>query len=96
MASTSLKTVGNTSIATSVAKAENKEESQPQMSGYDQLPNEMHGMRIRDEKPTICDEKVDLVMWAIPLLHICMDILLLYDEKAKFVVLIPILLNFPL
>ncbi|KAK6285597.1 hypothetical protein POUND7_011776 [Theobroma cacao] len=49
MASTSLETVASTSNVTSVARMEK--------SGVDQLPNEMHEMRIRDEKTANHDEK---------------------------------------
>lgn len=62
MASTSLgEDVGSTSTVTLEAKAENKEESKPEISAQDQLPNELHGMRIRDDNSTKLDEKVDFV-----------------------------------
>ncbi|XVF79990.1 hypothetical protein PTKIN_Ptkin15bG0034500 [Pterospermum kingtungense] len=49
MASTSLETVASTSNATSVARTQN--------TGVDQLPNEMHEMKIRDEKTADHDNK---------------------------------------
>ncbi|XWS32230.1 hypothetical protein CRYUN_Cryun23aG0142500 [Craigia yunnanensis] len=51
MASTSLETVAGTSIVTSVNRTEK--------SGLDQLPNEMHEMRIRDEKTDHDDKDVE-------------------------------------
>ncbi|KAL4383526.1 hypothetical protein GQ457_15G026280 [Hibiscus cannabinus] len=49
MASTSRETVASTSSVTSVARQEK--------SGVDQLPDEMHEMRIRDEKSASHDDK---------------------------------------
>ncbi|XP_011023408.1 PREDICTED: shaggy-related protein kinase NtK-1-like isoform X1 [Populus euphratica] len=49
MASTSQENAASTSNITSVARTEK--------SGYDQLPKEMHQMKIRDEKTTFHDEK---------------------------------------
>ena len=49
MASTSQENAASTSNITSVTRTEK--------SGYDQLPKEMHQMKIRDEKTTNCDEK---------------------------------------
>ncbi|KAJ6940316.1 hypothetical protein NC651_006459 [Populus alba x Populus x berolinensis] len=49
MASTSHENAASTSNITSVTRTEK--------SGYDQLPKEMHQMKIRDEKTTIHDEK---------------------------------------
>jgi glycogen synthase kinase 3 beta len=50
MASTSQENAVSTSNITSVTRTEK--------SGYDQLPKEMHQMKIRDEKTTSHDEKV--------------------------------------
>lgn len=50
MASTSLETAASTSDISSMPIKEK--------SGYDQLPKEMHEMRIRDEKANNHDEKV--------------------------------------
>nr|TKR75315.1 shaggy-related protein kinase theta-like isoform X2 [Populus alba] len=49
MASTSQENAASTSNITLVTRTEK--------SGYDQLPKEMHQMKIRDEKTTIHDEK---------------------------------------
>lgn len=50
MASTSLETAASTSDISSTARREK--------SSHDQLPKEMHEMRIRDEKANNRDEKV--------------------------------------
>lgn len=50
MASTSLETAASTSDISSMPRKEK--------SGFDQLPKEMHEMRIRDEKANNHDEKV--------------------------------------
>lgn len=50
MASTSQETTASTSNVSSIARTE--------QSGYDQLPKEMHDMKIRDEKVDPHDDKV--------------------------------------
>ena len=50
MASTSQETAASTSNVSSIARTE--------QSGYDQLPKEMHDMKIRDEKVDAHDDKV--------------------------------------
>lgn len=62
MASTSSETVASTSNVSSMAIAETKGESKVDKSGYDQLPKEMHEMRIRDEKANSHDEKVNIFL----------------------------------
>lgn len=57
--SRSSETVASTSAVTSMAIAETKGESKADKSGYDQLPKEMHEMKIRDEKINNNDEKVN-------------------------------------
>lgn len=49
-----METAASTSGASSLAKTEAKEEK----STIDQLPKEMHQMKIRDEKANINDDKV--------------------------------------
>lgn len=51
---------GATSTLSSMANPESKAEDIGEKSGYDQLPKEMHEMRIRDEKGNSHDEKVNL------------------------------------
>lgn len=58
--STSLENVACTSIASSMVKQEAKAEDVAERSGYDQLPKEMHEMKIRDERSNSHDEKVIL------------------------------------
>lgn len=58
MDSTSMETAASTSSASSVAKTEAKEEK----STIDQLPKEMHQMKIRDEKANNHDDKVIYVL----------------------------------
>jgi hypothetical protein len=53
MASTSLETAPSTSDISTMARKEK--------SGYDQLPKEMHEMKIRDEKVNNHDEKVNFL-----------------------------------
>lgn len=53
MASTSLETAASTSDASTMPRKEK--------SGYDQLPKEMHEMKIRDEKVNHHDEKVNFL-----------------------------------
>ncbi|XP_048426392.1 shaggy-related protein kinase theta-like [Pyrus x bretschneideri] len=53
MTSTSVETAASTSSVSSVAKTETKEVK----SSYDQLPKEMHEMKIRDEKANHHDDK---------------------------------------
>ena len=60
IASTSLETVASTSDVTSANRTEN--------SGLNQLPDEMHEMRIRDEKTADHDDKV--ILWSHALANI--------------------------
>ncbi|EXB40229.1 Shaggy-related protein kinase theta [Morus notabilis] len=55
--STSLENVACTSIASSMVKPEAKADDVAERSGYDQLPKEMHEMKIRDERSNSHDEK---------------------------------------
>lgn len=55
MASTSLETAESISDVSDISSMAGIEKS-----GYDQLPKEMHEMRIRDEKSNTHDEKVHL------------------------------------
>lgn len=43
-----------------MANSESKAEGIAEKSSYDQLPKELHEMRIRDEKANSHDEKVNL------------------------------------
>lgn len=58
--STSLENVACTSTVSSMVKPEAKEGDVADKSGYDQLPKEMHEMKIRDERSNSHDEKVSL------------------------------------
>lgn len=59
MASTSMQTAASTSNPSLMVRTDK--------SGYDQLPKEMHEMRIRDDKITNHDEKVNIYLCIQPL-----------------------------
>jgi glycogen synthase kinase 3 beta len=59
MASTSQENAASASNVTSVTRTEKP--------GYDQLPKEMHEMKIRDDKNTNHDEKVNFHLYLTPI-----------------------------
>ena len=59
MASTSQENAASASNVTSVTRTEKP--------GYDQLPKEMHEMKIRDDKNTNHDEKVNFHQYLTPI-----------------------------
>ena len=58
--STALENVACTSTLPSIANSESKVGEMAEKTSYDQLPKEMHEMKIRDEKASSHDEKVSL------------------------------------
>lgn len=96
VASTSSETVASTSNVTSMAIAETKRESKADKSGYDQLPKELHEMKIRDEKANSHDEKViSFLVFMFPhvsyfffphivLLTLCMHIKAIFQSSSHF------------
>ena len=63
--SSSQENVACTSTVTSMVKPETNADEVAEKSGYDQLPKEMHEMRIRDEKSNSHDEKVSSSVLAL-------------------------------
>ena len=58
--STALENVACTSTLPSIANPESKVGEMAEKTSYDQLPKEMHEMKIKDEKANSHDEKVSL------------------------------------
>ena len=70
MASTSMEAIATTSDVNFTDRM--------QKGGYDQLPNELHGMKIQDKKADSHDDKVNSA-WDWPLLGLTMVLVIIID-----------------